>query len=298
MTRLRVLAVPVAVFAMGGVAQGQTATLPELRTAATTIATDNLLGHIQELSSDAYEGRLPGTPGEEKSVAYLISQIQAIGLQPGTPTGDFVQNVPLYSIRSQGTILIAAKGTGIPLSSGADFVLWSTLPEERIEVRDSDLVFVGHGVVAPEYQWDDYAGMDVEGKTVMVLTGDPSVADPRDATKLDDQMFLGNALTIYGRTGTKLETAFAHGAAAVLLVPPGQPARYLWENYARDNMILRDGNERRQVRAAAFVTAEKAAALFAATGNDFEKARAGSRARLSGFCARGTNHHPCEQPGA
>ncbi len=279
MTHLRVLAVPVAVFAMGGVAHGQTATLPELRTAAATIAADNLLGHIRELSSDAYEGRLPGTPGEEKSVAYLISQIQAIGLQPGTPTGDFVQNVPLYSIRSQGTIVIAAKGTGIPLSSGADFVLWSTLPEERIEVRDSDLVFVGHGVVAPEYQWDDYAGMDVEGKTVMVLAGDPPVADPRDATKLDDQFFLGNALTIYGRTGTKLETAFAHGAAAVLLVPPGQPARYLWENYARDNMILRDGNERRQVRAAALVTAEKAAALFAATGNDFEKARAAAAAR-------------------
>ena len=278
MTHLRVLALPVALLVLGGVAHGQTTTLPELRTAAATISADNLLRHIRVLSSDAYEGRLPGTPGEEKSVAYVISQIQAIGLQPGTPTGDFVQKIPLYGIRSQGTIVIAANGKDIPLSSGADFVLWSTLPDKRIEVRDSGLVFAGYGVVAPEYRWDDYAGMDVTGKTVMVITGDPPVADPRDATKLDKQIFLGSALTIYGRTGTKLETAFAHGAAAVVFVPPGRPARSVWENYARENMILRDGNERRQVKAAALVTAEKAAAVFAATGNDFEKARAAAAA--------------------
>ena len=278
MTHLRVLALPVALLVLGGVAHGQTTTLPELRTAAATISADNLLRHIRVLSSDAYEGRLPGTPGEEKSVAYVISQIQAIGLQPGTPTGDFVQKIPLYGIRSQGTIVIAANGKDIPLSSGADFVLWSTLPDKRIEVRDSGLVFAGYGVVAPEYRWDDYAGMDVTGKTVMVITGDPPVADPRDATKLDKQIFLGSALTIYGRTGTKLETAFAHGAAAVVLVPPSRPARSVWENYARENMILRDGNERKQVKAAALVTAEKAAVVFAATGNDFEKARAAAAA--------------------
>ncbi len=278
MTHLRVLALPVALLVLGGVAHGQTTTLPELRTAAATISADNLLRHIRVLSSDAYEGRLPGTPGEEKSVAYVISQIQAIGLQPGTPTGDFVQKIPLYGIRSQGTIVIAANSKDIPLSSGADFVLWSTLPDKRIEVRDSGLVFAGYGVVAPEYRWDDYAGMDVTGKTVMVITGDPPVADPRDATKLDKQIFLGSALTIYGRTGTKLETAFAHGAAAVVLVPPSRPARSVWENYARENMILRDGNERKQVKAAALVTAEKAAVVFAATGNDFEKARAAAAA--------------------
>ena len=158
------LALPVALFVLGGVAHGQTTTLPELRTAAATISADNLLRHIRVLSSDAYEGRLPGTPGEEKSVAYVISQIQAIGLQPGTPTGDFVQKIPLYGIRSQGTIVIAANGKDIPLSSGADFVLWSTLPDKRIEVRDSDLVFAGYGVVAPEYRWDDYAGYGCEGQ--------------------------------------------------------------------------------------------------------------------------------------
>ena len=270
-------------FILGGLAAAQTSTLPELQTAAATITPANLLRHIRELSSDVYGGRLPGTPGEEKSVAYVISQIKAIGLRPGTPTGGFVQRVPLYGIRSQGTITITASGKSIPMSPAEDFVLWSNLPEKQLEVRDSDLVFAGYGVVAPEYKWDDYAGIDVKGKTVMVITGDPPVADPGDPTKLDGQVFLGNALTVYGRNGTKLETAFKHGAAAVLLVPADKPFRYVWENNARENMTLRDGNERKQVRAQALVTTDKAAIIFAATGADFEKARAAAAA--SGFRA-------------
>ena len=235
---------------LGGLAAAQTSTLPELRTAAATMTPGNLLRHIRELSSDAYDGRLPGTPGEEKSVAYVISQIKGIGLQPGTPTGGFVQKVPLYGTRSRGTLAITAGGKAIPMSPAEDFVLWSNLPDERIEVRDSDVVFAGYGVVAPEYKWNDYAGIDVKGKTVIVITGDPPVADPGDSTKLDERVFLGNALTVYGRTGTKLATAFNHGAAAVLLVPPAQPFRYVWENNARENMTLRDGNERQTVKSA------------------------------------------------
>jgi len=160
------------------------------------------------------------------------------------------------------------------MSSAADFVLWSNRPDEQIEVRDSNLVFAGYGVVAPEYRWNDYAAVDVRGKTVMVLTGDPPVADPHDASRLDERIFLGNALTIHGRTGTKLESAFRHGAAAVLLVAPTPTPRYVWENYARENMTLRDGSERRRLKAQALVTMEKAAAIFAAAGNDFERARA------------------------
>ena len=259
---------------LGGLLVAQTSTLPELRTAAATMTPGNLLRHIRELSSDAYDGRLPGTSGEEKSVAYVISQIKSIGLQPGTPTREFVQKVPLYGTRSRGTLAITAGGTPIPMSPGEDFVLWSNLPDERIEVRDSDVVFAGYGVVAPEYKWNDYAGVDVKGKTVIVINGDPPVADPGDSTRLDERVFLGNALTVYGRTGTKLATAFNHGAAAVLLVPPAEPLRYVWENNARENMTLRDGNERQQVKVQALVSIDKAATIFAAAGNDFEKARA------------------------
>ena len=201
-----------------------------------------------------------------------------MGLQPGTPTGAFVQKVPLYGTRSRGTLAVSAGGKDIPMSPAADFVLWSNLPDERIEVRDSAVVFAGYGVVAAEYKWNDYAGIDVKGKTVIVITGDPPVAEPSDSTKLDERAFLGNALTVYGRTGTKLATAFNHGAAAVLLVPPGQPLRYVWENNARENMTLRDGNERQQLKAQALVSVDKAATIFAAAGNDFESARAAAAA--------------------
>src|SRR4029079_19489595 len=111
---------------LGGLAAAQTSTLPELRTAAATITPGNLLRHIRELSSDAYGGRFPGTPGEEKSVAYVISQIKAIGLQPGSPTGGFVQKVPLYGSRSRGTITITAGSKEVLMSPAQDFVLWST----------------------------------------------------------------------------------------------------------------------------------------------------------------------------
>ena len=258
---------------LGGLAAAQTSTLPELRTAAATMTPGNLLRHIRDLSS-TYDGRLPGTSGEEKSVAYVISQIKSIGLQPGTPTSGFVQRVPLYGTRSRGSLAITVSGEGIPMSPAEDFVLWSNLPDERIEVRDSDVVFAGYGVVAPEYKWNDYAGVDVKGKTVIVITGDPPVADSGDSTKLDERVFLGNALTVYGRNGTKLATAFNHGAAAVLLVPPAQPFRYVWENNARENMTLRDGNERQQLRAQALVSIDKAATIVTAAGNDFERARA------------------------
>ena len=152
--------------------------------------------------------------------------------------------------------------------------------------------------MAPEYKWNDYAGVDVKGKTVIVITGDPPVADPGDSTKLDERVFLGNALTVYGRNGTKLATAFNHGAAAVLLVPPAQPSRYVWENNARENMTLRDGNERRQLKAQALVSSDKAATIFAATGNDFERARAAAAPPASGP-SHSLRASPCsDQPGA
>ena len=252
-------------FLMVSALSAQTSPLPELRAAAETIVPGNLLRHIQELSSDAYTGRFPGTPGEEKSVAYILSQIKAIGLQPGTPKGGFVQAVPLIGTRSRGEISIRGGGKDISMVGARDFVVWSNLPDPVIQVRNSDVVFAGYGVVAPEYKWDDYAGSKVAGKTVVVLTGDPPVAD----------LFLGNALTVHGRQGTKLDTAFKHGAAAVLLVNPAQqPGTPLGQNNARENMTLRDGTERKRVQAQALVTAEKAAEIFAAGGSDFEHAKA------------------------
>ncbi len=256
-------------------------TLPELRTAAAAIKQENLLRHIRELSSDAYGGRLPGTAGGEKSAAYVIAQAKAIGLEPGTPAGGFEQMVPLYGIRSHGSVRVAAGGKDVAMASGQDFVVWSGVPEKQIRIGNSGLVFAGYGVVAPEYKWDDYAGIDVKGKTVLVFSGDPAVTEPGDAGKLDDKFFLGRALSVYGRTGTKLETAFRHGAAAVLFVSLTQAG--LSNNYSRENMTLRDGKEHSQVKVQALMTAAKAAEIFGAAGADFESAKA--KAVTPGFRA-------------
>jgi hypothetical protein len=260
-------------------ASAQVATLPELKNAAAAIRPDNILKHVRVLSSDEFAGRLPGTPGEEKSVAYILSQIKEIGLQPGTPDGGYIQKVPLMGTRSKGTIAIAASGKSIAMEPGKDFIVWSNQPEKQVEIRNSDLVFAGYGVVAPEYKWDDYAGIDVKGKTVILLTGDPPVADPADPKKLDEHYFLGKALTVHGRQGTKLEQAFKHGAVAVLMISAGTGR--LNQNNARENMTVRDGNERKQVKAQATIALEKAREIFSAAGADLDASR--SAAAKPGF---------------
>ena len=253
-------------------ASAQSATA--LKQAEATITPANLLRHIEELSSDAYTGRAPGTEGENKSVAYIIAQCKAIGLQPGSPDGSWTQKVLLWGMLSHGTLTLKANGTLLPLTSGIDYVAFSSMPVPAIDVAPTGIAFVGYGVVAPEYHWDDYASLDVHGKTVVILSGDPPVADPSDPAKLDDKMFLGRALTIYGRTGTKLETAYKHGAAAVILLTAApQASPFLFQNYTRELMTLRGPGDRDRVQATAVLGSARAAAFFTAAGVDFEALR-------------------------
>lgn len=253
----------------------QTPTLPALEKAAAAMTGAAMMRTITELASDGYGGRLPGTPGEEKSVAWIVAEAKAIGLAPGAPNGSWTQDVPLIGTRSTGTLSLSARGTTVAAQTGTDVILWSNLGDARVEVRDSPLAFVGYGVVAPEYQWDDYRGVDVKGKTVVVLTGDPPAPG----------RFLDAALTVHGRAGTKLDQAFRHGAVAVLQVNPTQaPGAALNLNNARENMTLRDGRERQQVKAIGTLTLEKATALFAAAGADL-KALA-TAAAVPGFAGR------------
>ena len=248
----------------------------QLKRAQAVITAPNLLGHITELSSDAYTGRAPGTGGETRTVAYLIAQCKEIGLEPGNPDGSWTQKVALWgTLTEDSTLDVQIRGKEMLLVPGQDYIAWSAMPASRVDVPSSGLVFAGYGVVAPEYRWDDYAGTEVHGKTVVLLSGDPPVVDPGHPSKLDEQMFLGRALTVYGRTGTKLETAFQHGAAAVILVsatPQASPA--LFQNYAREVMILRGPGERARVRAQALISMDRATALFSAAGTDFAAMRA------------------------
>ncbi len=261
-------------------AQAQAPTSAALKAAEATITPEHLLEHIKELSSNAYTGRHPGTPGETKSVAYITAQAKAIGLQPGNPDGTFVQRVALWGmLPQQGTLTVKGGTSEIPLTVGQDYVVWTSLPKATIDITNAGIVFAGYGVVAPEYHWDDYAGLDVHGKTVIILSGDPPVADPNDPAKLDPNMFLGNALTVYGRGGTKFDTAYKHGAAAVilLLAPNGSSpfaASRLFENYTRESMTLRGAHDQEHVSVQAVLTPDAANRLFQAAGADLDALRA------------------------
>jgi hypothetical protein len=155
----------------------------ELNEALATIAVDDLVQHTKVLASDEFEGRLPSSPGEEKTVDYLKGEFEKLGLQPGND-GSWVQDVPLVSLTADASmsLSIRRRGTVKQYAYGDDFVAWTQRVVDSVDLEDSELVFVGFGIVAPEYGWDDYAGIDVDGKTVVILVNDPGFysEDPWD----------------------------------------------------------------------------------------------------------------------
>lgn len=254
-----------------------------LATAAQAIDADGLLGHIRVLSSDEFEGREPASPGEEKSVAYLVEQFKRLGLQPGNPDGTYVQEVPLVGFLSKATGRLTAGDGSIALDSSAAWTPVSRRFVPMVLVKGSDVVFVGYGIEAPEYGWDDYKGLDTEGKTLVMLVGDPPIPDTTDPTKLDDAMFKGRAMTYYGRWTYKYEIASKKKAAAVLLVHETGPAGYPYEvvqgSWSRENFdIASDGKADDRVVVESWISRETAGALCELTGKDFDALK---RAALS-----------------
>jgi Zn-dependent M28 family amino/carboxypeptidase len=249
-----------------------------LSSALESIKPGHVLAHIKALASDDFEGRGPGTPGEEKTVAYLTGQFEKMGLKPGNPDGTFIQNVPLIGFQAkQVTGAFEAAGRPIGLSFPGDFVAVSRRLAEKVTVTKSELVFVGYGVVAPEYGWDDYKGLDVRGKTLIMLVNDPAVPDPKDPSKLDPAFFKGRAMTYYGRWTYKYEIASEKGAAAAILVHETGPAGYPFEvvrgSWSRENFDiaqLQASQTPSRVAVEGWITLEKAKELFQATGRDFE----------------------------
>src|SRR5213595_727321 len=184
-----------------------------LQPALEAITPDGLLAHIKVLASDEFEGRAPGTKGEELSVKYISDQFKKIGLRPGNPDGTYTQEVPLAGIKSEPRMSFTVGDKTIELKYPDDFVASSARLQPEIKVNNSDVVFVGYGVVAPEYGWDDYKDADVRGKTILMLINDPPIPDPKDSSKLDNKMFKGKAMTYYGRWTYKYEIAAQKGAA-------------------------------------------------------------------------------------
>jgi Zn-dependent M28 family amino/carboxypeptidase len=243
-----------------------------------------LLQHIQVLASDEFEGRLPGTVGEDKSVAYITEQFKRLGLAPGNPNGTYVQDVPLEGIAGSPTMTLISGGQPIAMERGHDFVASTYRIVPQVSIDKSPLVFVGYGVQAPEYQWDDYKGLDAHGKTLVMLINDPPVQDPQHPGQLDDKVFKGKAMTYYGRWTYKFEMASKLGADGVLIVHETIPAAYDWSvvehSWSGEAFVLADANSSaHNVPVQGWITLDKAKALFAQAGQNFEalKARAATR---------------------
>jgi Zn-dependent M28 family amino/carboxypeptidase len=225
---------------------------------------------VRVLASDAFEGRKPGTVGEEKTVAYLVEQFRRLGLKPGN--GDsFLQQVPMVETRVGPDAVLSAAGQGkaLSLAYGRDMVIWSKLAQPEPKLKDSDMVFVGYGIVAPEYAWNDYAGLEVRGKTVVVLANDPGFA-----TK-DPKVFKGGTQTYYGRFAYKLEEAARRGAAGVLLIHDEAAVGFGWNvvrsTWTGAQLDLATGSGE-HAGVEGWLQQDAARGLFAAAGLDYSAA--------------------------
>src|SRR5213592_1192780 len=246
-----------------------------LQPALETITPDGLLAHIKILASDEFEARSPGTKGEELSVKYIADQFKQIGLKPGNPDGTYTQEVPLAGIKSEPRMSFVIGDKTMDMNDQDDFVASSARLQPEINIEKSDLVFVGYGVVAPEYGWDDYKNVDVKGKTLLMLIGDPPVPDPKNPSKLDDKIFKGKSMTYYGRWTYKYEIAAQKGAAAAIIIHETEPAAYPWQvvrsSWAKENFELDNPNKNTDaVSARSWITIDVAKKLFADCAQDFD----------------------------
>ncbi len=239
----------------------------ELRPALDSVTTDDLLRHTKALASDEFEGRAPGSRGEELTVKYLTEQFQRIGLKPGNPDGTYVQKVPLAGFRAEPRMTVSVGGRELSYNFPDDYVAVSRRLVPETNVENSEVVFVGYGITAPEYDWDDWKGVDVKGKTVVMLVNDPPLPD--------EKMFRGKAMTYYGRWTYKYEEASRKGAAAAIIVHETEPAGYGYQvirtSRAAENFDIQAPDKNMGfVGIEGWVTLEKAKELFTAAGQDFD----------------------------
>jgi Zn-dependent M28 family amino/carboxypeptidase len=277
----RLFLAALAVAALAGCSRGPSA--PDA--ALSAISGDHILQHIRVLSSDEFEGRGPGTKGEQLTTKYIEDQFRSAGLEAGNPDGTYLQAVPLVGITADPKMTLAVTGHGKTLSGKFqdDFVARTKHVTDTVPV-DADMIFVGYGVQAPEFQWDDFKGVDVKGKYLVELINDPPVPDPSDPTKLDPKVFGGNAMTYYGRWTYKFEKAAQMGAAGCVVIHQTDRAGYPWEvlrnGYAGPQFDLATPDKNMgQLAVEGWITSDFAAKLFQAAGQDLNKLIAAAATR-------------------
>ncbi len=257
-------------------AQPTSAPAPLALAAMPRIEAEPILGHIKVLASDEYEGRAPGTKGEELSVRYIEGQFKQLGLEPGNPDGTYVQNVPLVGITAKETTpLTITKGSQKQTFKWADQVVaWSKHVAETASLEQSDVVFAGYGVEAPEFTWSDFKDVDVKGKTILVLVNDPAVPDPSDPSKLDSKVFGGDAMTYYGRWTYKFEEGARRGAAGILVIhetgPAGYPFSVVQGNLQEKFDLVTPDKNKNRAAIEGWITLEAAKQILTMGGQDFD----------------------------
>lgn len=238
-------------------------------TAIRAIDAEEFAQHVKTLASDEFMGRMPGTEGETKTINYLKDEFEKLGLQPGN--GDsFFQEVSLVEINStpEGPMVVRNdKGESVSFDYLEDYVALTRRVEESTQLENSELVFAGYGVVAPEYNWNDYEGLDVEGKTVIVMVNDPGFASK------DKELFNGEAMTYYGRWTYKYEEAAKQGAAGILIVHDTEPASYPWSvvrgGWSGPNLYLQaEDDNMSRAKVEGWISLESAKKFFEMAGMD------------------------------
>jgi Zn-dependent M28 family amino/carboxypeptidase len=251
--------------------------VPPPADALAAIDTATLMGHLRVLAADSLQGRGPGTAGEDKTVGYLETQFKAMGLEPGNPDGSYIQKVPLVGITPlDAPSLVFARGSRtLSLRWRDDFVAWTKHVAPTAGLERSELVFVGYGIEAPEFNWDDYKGQDVSGKTLVMLVNDPPLPD--------SSQFGGRAMTYYGRWTYKYDQGMRHHAAGVLIVHETGPAGYPFavvqgKTGEQFDLVTPDKNMSRSA-IEGWITLEQARALFRLAGRNFDSLKAGAATR-------------------
>ena len=246
----------------------------DVEAALAAVDSDRLVEHVKVLGSDEFEGRSPSSPGEEKTITYLEAEFKKVGANPGNGASYF-QEVPLLEITADPQATLEVTGGAQPLrfSYGDEFVGWTLRAQENVSIKDSELVFVGYGIVAPEHNWNDYEGLDVQGKTVVTLVNDPGF------TTEDPNLFNGRAMTYYGRWTYKYEEAARQGAVGAIIIHETEPAAYDWavvrNSWTGPRFSLRteDGNASR-CAVESWMTLGTTQRIFEAAGMKFEEVKA------------------------
>jgi Zn-dependent M28 family amino/carboxypeptidase len=241
-----------------------------ITTAKESISLEKLKNRISVLASDDFEGRAPATAGEEKTINYLAEQFKEIGLEPGN--GDsYFQEVGLVKMTAvPRTMEISGGKQNLSLAFSEDYIGGTPQIKDNVEIKKSEIVFVGYGINAPENNWNDYEGLDVKGKTVLMLVNDPGYHT------LDANLFNGKAMTIYGRWTYKFEEAARQGATAAIIIHETGAAAYPWavvQNSWTGSQLYLDGNElaKSDLQLQSWVTTESAQKIFASAGLNYDE---------------------------